>query len=108
MNTIIHQKLLLSLLSGLFIGLSYPPLPLGFFAWFGLIPLFLSLEGSDYKESLKYGYLAGITAHFIVLYWIGFNSGAGFVPVFLSLIGAIFYLSLFWGLFAVTLQFFLQ
>ena len=54
MNTIIHQKLLLSLLSGLFIGLSYPPLPLGFFAWFGLIPLFLSLEGSDYKESLKY------------------------------------------------------
>ena len=108
MNTIIHQKLLLSLLSGLFIGLSYPPLPLGFFAWFGLIPLFLSLEGSDYKESLKYGYSAGITAHFIVLYWIGFNSGAGFVPVFLSLIGAVFYLSFFWGLFAITIQYFLR
>ena len=108
MNTIIHKKILLSLLSGLLIGLSYPPFPLGFFAWFGFIPLFLSLESSNYKESLKYGYLAGITSHFIVLYWIGFNSGAGFLPVFLSLIGAVFYLSLFWGLFAITIQYFLQ
>ena len=108
MNTNIHKKILLSLLSGLFIGLSFPPFPLGFLAWFGLIPLFLSLEGCSYKESLKYGYIAGITAHFIVLYWIGFNSGAGFLPVFLSLIGAVFYLSLFWALFAITLQYFLQ
>ena len=108
MNTIIHKKILLSLLSGLFIGLSFPPFPLGFLAWFGLIPLFLSLEDCSYKESLKYGYIAGITAHFIVLYWIGFNSGAGFLPVFLSLIGAVFYLSLFWALFAITLQYFLQ
>ncbi len=108
MNTIIHKKLFLALLSGLFIGLSYPPLPLGFLAWFGFIPLFLSLKGCDYKESFKLGYSAGITAHFIALYWIGFNSGAGFLPVFLSLISAVFYLSLFWGLFAVMLQFFLQ
>ena len=108
MNTFIHKKIFLSLLSGLFIGLSYPPFPLGFFAWFGFIPLFLSLEGCNYKESLKYGYLSGVTAHFIVLYWIGFNSGAGFLPVFLSLIGAVFYLALFWGLFAITVQYFLR
>jgi apolipoprotein N-acyltransferase len=108
LNTFIRKKIFLSLLSGLFIGLSYPPFPLGFFAWFGFIPLFISLEGCNYKESLKYGYLSGITAHFIVLYWIGFNSGAGFLPVFLSLIGAVFYLALFWGLFAITVQYFLR
>jgi apolipoprotein N-acyltransferase len=108
LNTISQHKSLPALLSGVLIGLSYPPLPLGFLAWFGFIPLFLALKECDLKEAFKYGYLGGITAHFITLYWIGFNSGAGFFPVFLSLISAVFYLSLFWGLFTLILCIFLQ
>ena len=105
MNILLKNKTSNSIISGILIGLSYPPFPLGFFAWFGFIPLFVSIKNcSDIKESFKCGYLAGITSHFIALYWIGFNSGAGFIPVFLSLIGAVFYLALFWGFFSLTLH----
>tara|TARA_Y100000588_G_scaffold390847_1_gene497533 strand:+ start:16800 stop:18299 length:1500 start_codon:yes stop_codon:yes gene_type:complete len=98
-----YKNLLLSVLSGFLIGISYPSLPLGFLAWIGFIPLFIVLISCKNNYLFKYGYLAGITSHFITLYWIGLNSGAGFVPVFLSLIGAVFYLSLYWGLFTTIL-----
>lgn len=86
----------LSILSGILIGLSYPPLHLGFLAYIGLIPLIYVLLKSKPKQSIKQTFLASITANFISLYWIGFNSGAGFIPVFASLVGAIIYLSIFW------------
>lgn len=103
MNFPENKNLLLSVLSGILIGLSYPSLPLGFLAWVGFVPLFIVLFKCKNNFSFKYGYLAGITSHFLTLYWIGFNSGAGFVPVFFSLLSAVFYLSLFWGLFTKTL-----
>lgn len=87
----------LALLSGIIIGLSYPPLHLGFLAWFGFIPLihvFLNVKAS---QAAKFAFLASITANFISLYWIGLNSGAGFLPVFASLVGAILYLGIFWS-----------
>ncbi len=87
----------LALLSGIIIGLSYPPLHLGFLAWFGFIPLihvFLNVKAS---QAAKFAFLASITANFISLYWIGLNSGAGFFPVFASLVGAILYLGIFWS-----------
>ena len=99
---IISNNLLLSIGCGIIVGVSYPPLPFGFFSWFGFIPLLIAIKNSRTKmESIKYGYLSGITAHFIILYWIGFNSGADFFPVFLSLAAAVFYLALFWSLFSV-------
>ena len=104
MKILLKNKTSNSIISGILIGMSYPPFPLGFFAWFGFIPLFVSIKNcTGIKESFKYGYLAGITSHFITLYWIGFNSGAGFIPVFLSLIGAVFYLALFWAIFSLVL-----
>ena len=87
----------LALLSGVLVGLSYPPLHLGFFAWFGLIPLIHILLNIKPRQAIQLAFLASITANFISLYWIGLNSGAGFIPVFASLVGAILYLGIFWS-----------
>ena len=90
---------LLALISGILVGLSYPPLHLGFLMWVGLIPLIHVLLNETPKQSAKLAFLSSITANFISLYWIGLNSGAGFFPVFASLVGAVLYLGLFWSLF---------
>lgn len=87
----------LAILSGVLVGLSYPPLHLGFIIWFGLIPLIHVLLNVKPGQAAKFAFLASITANFISLYWIGFNSGAGFLPVFASLIGAVIYLGIFWS-----------
>ena len=86
----------LAILSGILIGLAYPPLHLGFLAWIGFVPLISIFLNESSSSVGKYSFLSAITANFISLYWIGLNSGAGFIPVFASLIGAILYLALFW------------
>ncbi len=87
----------LALLSGVLLGLSYPPWHLGFFAWFGLIPLIHIFLNVKPRQAVQLAFLSSITANFISLYWIGLNSGAGFLPVFASLIGAVIYLGVFWS-----------
>jgi len=95
----------LALLSGVLVGLSYPPLHLGILAWFGLIPLIHVLLNVKPRQAIQLAFLASITANFISLYWIGFNSGAGFIPVFASLIGAVIYLGIFWSGFGFLVSF---
>ena len=96
-NILKRQYWQLALLSGVLVGLSYPPLHLGFLAWFGLIPIIHVLLNVKSNQATKLAFLASITANFISLYWIGLNSGAGFLPVFASLIGAVIYLGIFWS-----------
>ena len=93
-----------AILSGIFIGLSYPPLHLGFLAYIGLIPLIHIFLNSTSKLAAKQAFLASITANFFSLYWIGLNSGAGFLPVFASLVGAVIYLGIFWMGFGLILM----
>lgn len=100
------SKWQLALLTGILIGLSYPPLQMGFFAWFGLVPLLFVLLNSRIREVARYSFLSSITANLISLYWIGFNSGAGFWVVLASLIGAVLYLGLFWMIMGVGLTWF--
>ncbi|MEE8478982.1 MAG: apolipoprotein N-acyltransferase [Candidatus Neomarinimicrobiota bacterium] len=87
----------LALLSGVLVGLSYPPWHLGFLAWFGFIPLIHVLLNIKPGQTVILAFLASITTNLISLHWIGFNSGAGFLPVFASLVGAILYLGIFWS-----------
>ena len=81
------SKWKLSILSGILIGLAYPPSPLGFLAWFGLIPLIHIILKS---------YVTGLIVNIITVYWFGLNSGAGFTTAIISMIAAILYLSIFW------------
>jgi len=89
----------LAILSGILVGISYPPFHLGFLIYIGLIPLIHILLNGDPKQAMRNAFIASITTNFISLYWIGMNSGAGFLPVFASLIGAVLYLSIFFFFF---------
>ena len=92
-NTLSRKKL--SMISGLLVGLSYPP-GFGIFALFGFVPLLRVWLTSSPRSSLKYSFLSSIVCSMISLYWIGLNSGASIVPVIMSLVAAILYLSIFW------------
>lgn len=62
----------LSLLSGLMLGLSFPPSSAGVLACFGLIPLLIVLgETERNRQALAYTYLAMAVFHLITLNWTG-------------------------------------
>lgn len=82
----------LAIISGILIGISYPPIP-GFAIWFGFVPLIHIWLNQSKKESARLTFLSAIISNTIAFYWIGLNSGASFIPVFLSLTGAVLYLS---------------
>jgi len=85
-------------LSGALMALSLPPLPLGWLAWFGLLPLFQALRKQKYRGSFGLGYRAGLVYYLGSLYWILLNTGATPVLRVLSLIGVLIILPLIWGI----------
>ena len=98
------RSLLLSLLSGILLILSFPNFDLEFLAWFALVPLFYSIEGKGLNDSFKLGFLTGFVSFLGILYWIIVAVHTyGNVPLILSgliLLLLITYLSLFTGIFA--------
>ena len=85
-------------LSGVLMALSLPPLPLGWLAWVGLIPLFRCLELRNYRGAFGLGYRAGLFYFLGSLYWILLNSGAPPVLRILSMVGVLLILPLGWGI----------
>lgn len=68
----IRLFLFLSLLTGIGLGISFPPFPLGVVACFALIPLLLLFEFSDgYARPLRYTYVAFLILQLITVYWMG-------------------------------------
>ena len=98
-NFLYISKWKLSVISGILIGLSYPPSPLGFLAWFGLVPLIHILLNSSTINSMKWSFISGVIVNVITVYWFGLNSGAELIPAIISMVAAIIYLSAFWILF---------
>ena len=89
----------LALLSGVLLGLSFPPLKLGFLAWFGFLPLFRSLLRERLIRGAKLSFIAGLVTNGLALHWLAFNVGAPPIVTAASLVAASLYLSIFWGLF---------
>lgn len=87
----------LSILSGLLVGISYPPLKLGLVSWVALVPWLMAMDRSTPKRCTALGYLAGSVANGCALYWLALNSGGPFAVVFASLVGAVIYLALGWA-----------
>jgi apolipoprotein N-acyltransferase len=94
------SRLLWVMFSGALLALAMPPLPLGFLAWFSLIPLLLVLEAS---ESWGEGYLAGLLFGAIfftgTIHWIAWNTGTYLVFRVASMLGTVLLLSSTFGLF---------
>lgn len=61
-----------ALLSGLLLGVSYPPMPTGIIAAIAFVPLFIALRHVErYGAALRITYLAFVTLNAVTLYWTG-------------------------------------
>ncbi len=78
-------------ISGIVLGAAFPPLPLGFLACVGLIPLFLSAERLQGRAAFGAGFVQGLVFYGATIYWISWISPPGTAA-------AIFYMSVFRGL----------
>ena len=102
-----QSNLVLSLMSALMLGFSYPPFN-GFLSWIAFIPLIEIWHRENPNKSFIYGYIFGFFSNLITLYWIGLNSGADKTTVLVSLIAALIYLSLFPGFLGFLVSFLLK
>src|SRR5947208_10096568 len=81
---------LLLVLSGVLLGLSYPPFGIigGFCAFFALIPLLMALENTTrLRNAFTRGYLGMFVLTLIATYWVGGWKGEGHVDTFLIIAG---------------------
>ena len=89
----------LALLSGVLLGFSFPPLKLGFLAWFGFLPLLRGLLREGLIRGALISFFAGLVTNGLALHWLAFNVGAPLNITTASLVAVSLYLSIFWGLF---------
>ena len=87
------KSIFLSLLSGLFLSLSFSSFNLWQFGWCGFIPLFIGLENKSLSRSFIIAYLCGVVFWSLTVYWL----------IHVTLIGQvvlILYLAVYFGIFA--------
>ena len=72
------SQLALGAVSGLLLGLSFPPFHLEWLAFVGLIPFLFAIEDApNYKEVFKLTYFAFLVFNIITIYWVGgWSTGA--------------------------------
>ena len=106
---IARKKLILAVLSGLLLILSFPKYGNGIMAWAALIPLFFALKDATPREALKTGFLTGFVAHVGILYWIVYVVVQyGYLPVYAGIAAMLLlsaYLSLYTACFAMGVVF---
>ena len=88
-------NLKLVLLSALLMSLAYPPLPLGFLAYFCLVPLVFALENKTPREAFRTGYLFGLISNILLLYWIAWPLFLGYYVLLFAASAAFLVLSLY-------------
>jgi len=63
---------LLAMLSGLMLGCSFPPIPLGILATLAFVPFFIVLESIEkYGDAFRISYLTFLVFNAIAIYWPG-------------------------------------
>lgn len=82
-------------LAGVVTGLSFPPVPLGFLAWVGVVPLINAwLKSPSPARSAFYGFLWSLGFLLVVMYWLAFNYGTYWWAAIMSMVAAVLFLSL--------------
>lgn len=95
------EELALPAASGVLLGISFPPLPLGFLAHLSLIPLIYSLRRCSLGESIRRGAVFALVYHLISLHFILFNKGATPFLAITSYLGLVLLMILTGPIFAV-------
>lgn len=108
--TVLKDKnaLLLPVISGVFLVLSFPPFNLYPLAWISLVPLLLAIEDRNTKKTFYSGLVTGSVYYLGTVYWVFHSMYVyGHVPAVASLCLLIllcFYLSLYTGVFSVLFK----
>ncbi|MFQ5737254.1 MAG: apolipoprotein N-acyltransferase [Thermodesulfobacteriota bacterium] len=99
------KRPLLCAISGLLLVLAFPPVGLGFTAWFALVPLLFALEGQGWKRGLLYGYVFGAAFFLGTVYWVihsmYYYGGVPLAVSVLAMLLLVAYLSVYPGIFGV-------
>ncbi|OGP86890.1 MAG: apolipoprotein N-acyltransferase [Deltaproteobacteria bacterium RBG_19FT_COMBO_43_11] len=108
-----ENEILLAVISGLFLFLSFPKYGFGFMAWVALIPLFFALRNVDsIKRALLLGFITGVAGYAGIIYWITYVVvNYGYLPLYLGFVIMLLltcYLSIYIALFAAGIRFFRQ
>jgi apolipoprotein N-acyltransferase len=102
-------NLVLAVLSGLLIFLSFPKYGSGILAWTALIPLLFALKDTQPWKGFKIGFLTGFVAHVGILYWIAnVVVQYGHLPIYVGISAMLLlsaYLSLYTACFAMGIIF---
>ncbi|HEU4798411.1 MAG TPA: apolipoprotein N-acyltransferase [bacterium] len=88
-----QRRVTLAAAGGLLLFAAFPPLDLGFLAWFVLVPLLAAIEGESPSRAFGLGVLAGGVAYLAITSWM---LAFGILPWILLAA----YLSLYVGIFA--------
>jgi apolipoprotein N-acyltransferase len=100
------DKLILPIVSGLLLGLAYPPFNFGFLAWVAFIPLFYSIsKEKKISQKLLFAFIACLVSNLIILNWMGLNSGTSVVISIISYLALSLYLTVFWMAFIISIHF---
>jgi len=104
--------IILSIISGILLVLSFPPFDLYMFSWIALLPLLISLYGKSPKRAFFLGLLSGLVYFSGIIFWV-FNPlyFYGGIPLILSIILVIalcVYLSLYVGVFSILFNYLLS
>jgi len=89
---------LLILSAGILTVAAFPPLPLGFLAYFSLTPLMLLFIKEDYHLGFEKGYLFGLLLNLGIMYWLALNKGTQWYWATLSMLASVLFLALNYGL----------
>lgn len=93
----LKTSFLLSFFSAILLILSFPVPDIGFFAWFGLLPLLFAIDRKRPKEAFLLSYFTGILFFSAILYWLIHVSLPGLIILVL-------YLGLYFGLFGLLVS----
>lgn len=88
----IPRNILFCLTSSLILSLAYPKPDISIFAWIGLIPFLIVLDGKTPKAGFIWGLLMGAVFYGVTLYWLAIITKLG-------LLGLALYLALYVGFF---------
>ena len=88
-----QRRVTLAASGGLLLFAAFPPLDLGFLAWFALVPLLAAIEGESPSRAFGLGLLAGGVAYLTIVSWM---LAFGVLPWILLAA----YLSVYVGIFA--------
>jgi apolipoprotein N-acyltransferase len=104
-----RQDILLALISGILLILSFPLFNFYPLAWFALVPLFLAIHDKHSRSSFYLGLLAGFIYFLGSIYWVYhsmyFYGGVPLIFSILFLILLSLYLALYVGIFSMLFNF---